>query len=254
MRAPKPSILHLVGRAWQSPWAWLPASLGALTTLGGSAIAASGADGSFLLFTGVSGVLLGVAAAATRLLTRTEVLATEIMREQLAEAAGETDRRQQLDRVRQVVGDARDAIALAKLDRLDSALRRMVPLTLQGATQDDRLPLPVGDRLGELWDRCLASLQRAAQLQIVSRTLSTSEARRKLAYEREQLLGDVDAALDRLEAALDHLQVAALTRGGEDGPALADLTDELDRGLAVARRVEQRLAVLERPGEDLERL
>ena len=250
MPTDRPSLWRVAARAAATPWAWLPASLGTATAAVGAA--AGGQGGAFLLFAGVSGLVLGAASAATRLLTRTGDLTRDVIRDDRraeAEGRGGAGRPDQLAAARADAAGDRDS--LARLDRLSRALDRMVRLALDDAGGDDATGLPthIADRVRDLWDRCLAGVGRATLLGRTAGDLATDAARRRVLGDRRDLLGEVDAALDRLDASLDHLRLAAVGQGDATSREIADLTRELDRGLDVARRVDERLARLDRDAD-----
>ena len=118
----------------------------------------------------------------------------------------------------------------------------------------DRLPVPAldpnalpGPGTADVWDRCLDGVERAIELQRATIKLATADALQQASRDRDVLLGVVDAAMNRLDVALDHAQVTSLTADHrEQRQELLELIAELDRTVEIARRVEARLAELER--------
>lgn len=234
----------------RSPWAWLPTVMGGATTaLGAALVAGNAAPGKWLAFYGITGVVFGVASAVTRLMTKTTELTLEVMAEDRAARADAGTREAILHEAFRSAEAARDKEARRRLDRLETALDRMTRLALDGAgeSQDPRLPADLGGRARQLWDKCLAGVRRSVELVDAARDLATADARHRVIAQRKSLLEEVDAAMHRLDKSLDHLRLAVV---GSDATAsdLADLSDELDRGLEVARRVDERLDALESTG------
>ena len=211
--------------------------------LGGAAMAASlvtwGNVGSgFLMFLGGIGVTAGVIAAGIALTTRREALEQEIVDAARGRSGVDVGRQQQLDDAIDAVKRAKDEPLLPPLYRLRRAADRLSEIA--GAD----LPVPLDARAGDLWQRCLAACLHASELARVGNGLASPSARSALREERAAVLGDIDAALDRLEAALDHVQLAAARRNYDAGD-LDALSTDLDRGLAIARRVDDRMAALD---------
>ncbi len=233
-------------QAFASPWAWVPAALGGLALviplLTGDR---PGAD--FLLFLGGLGLVAGAVVAAVRLATAREELEREVRDALRHGKANLVARRQRLDDAMDAAGRAKDQPIDPRLHRLRRALDRLVAV----ADEAPDLPVRLEAKAGELWDRCLAACRHATTLLTLGRDLATPAARATIDGERAELLRDADAALDRLEAALDHLQLA-LARRSFDVAQLVEPSDELDRGLEIARRVDDRMAAVDRSSRDRE--
>ena len=239
----RPTTTRLIAKAFAAPLALVPTLLGGLTTLAAAAVATGGADGAgFLAFLGVSGLVLGVGSGVTRLLLGTEKLATEAMLEDADKMRERADERLfAAESARKQATKSRDAEAAERAARLGRAWERASTLPVG---VDERLPVVLGDKIEQLWDSCLGGVQRLVKLGEVGRDLATSDARQRLDAQRATLRGELDVALDRLDAAIDRLQLEAVSQEG-GGRALSDMSDELDRGLEVARQVEQRMQRLD---------
>ena len=193
---------------------------------------------SFLLFLGSIGVAAGLIAAGIALTTRREAMEREILDAARGRSGVDAARQQQLDDAIDAAKRAKDEPLLPPLYRLRRAADRLSEIA------DADLPVPLDTRAAELWQRCLAACLHAIQLARVGHGLATPSARSALREERAAVLSDIDAALNRLEAALDHVQLAAARRN-YDGGDLDALSTDLDRGLAIARRVDERMAALD---------
>ena len=237
-------------KAIGTPLAYLPAGLGALATAG-AAVAApldAGAAG-FLAVLGVTGLVIGVGTALTRLIVRTRELGREVIDEEtgaadLARAASDrarADRLADLQRRAEAHGDRAVAAAAFRLRDLAGRLARAGDWT--GSASAAESASRTADKAAELFESCVASAGRALQLLEASREMATDEGRRRVAVARDGLLGEVDAGIDKVGLALDRLQAAALTRN-DPAADLARARDELAAGLAVAQRVEARMAGL----------
>ena len=237
---------RLILRAFDTPLALVPAWLGGLTTLGAAGAAALGYPAAFPAFLGISGLVLGLGTGLTRLIWRGDTLAREVAEidRQGRRAAVTRDRDGRLADALREAKAGRDPIGEQRVRRLGHALGRIE--TLPGDA-DEAMPLELSDKVRALWDGCLAGAGRLTTLAVAERRMATREGRDRLTAARQALLGEVDAGLDRLDAALDRLHAASLTRDAT-GPAIADVRDELDRGLDVARAVERRMADLDAAG------
>ena len=240
----RPSAARLTLKAFAAPLALVPTLFGGLTTLAAAAVAAGGgtSGAGFLAFLGVSGLVLGVGSGVTRLLLGTEKLATEAMLEDEDKMRERADERlAAADLARKVAARSRDAEAAERAARLGRAWERASTLPVG---VDQRLPVVLGDKIEQLWDSCLGGVQRLVRLGEVGRELATADARQRLDAQRATLRGELDVALDRLDAAVDRLQLEAVSHD-TGGRALSDMSDELDRGLEVARQVERRMQSLD---------
>ena len=131
---------------------------------------------------------------------------------------------------------SRDRRTKVDIRRLDEVLQRMHKLR---DVDDDVMPL--GEKLHQLWDRCYEAADGLVKLRVAEGQLATSEARRSAQQHSAEFRDLLERGLDQLERAVDRLHLAAAT-GGYRGDELRDLSDELDRNLQIARRVEERMS------------
>ena len=106
----------------------------------------------------------------------------------------------------------------------------------------------VKEKTGQLYRSCLASLERSLVLRDAALEMMTESARRNLFKSREALIGEVGTTIRHLAATLDFLQTAKLEK--DDDLHRARMWEELDFGLEVARRVEDRMNDLEQSLQD----
>jgi methyl-accepting chemotaxis protein len=75
--------------------------------------------------------------------------------------------------------------------------------------------------------------------------MATAEARETVLRSRGELLEEVTRSVEQLGASIDQIQVSALAQGAGSSD-LAKIRSELDVGLEVARRVQERMEDLDR--------
>ena len=105
------------------------------------------------------------------------------------------------------------------------------------------VPLELAGTAKRLDDASFRALERSARIHEAKADVYTEDFRARLAATREDLLAEISAGVDALGTMLDHLQTRELRRAIDD--EIPTVTAELDAGLAVAERVEARMASLE---------
>ena len=226
-----------------SGWVVLPALAGATAFVAtGIGMVDTPLSAAAMVMAGAAGLLVGAGSAVTRWLTGAERVATRMMAEEKAFAAAE--RRARIaalnERLRKD-GALWTNRALAGLLDLE---QRVEAAEAAGGTGVPE----VTDRMRELVTASIRSLERSATLHEAGQRLVTAEARAELAAERQKLLAEVQASINRVVTTLDRL--AVMTARGEAGtgadtePAaeLQRLRNDLDASLDVARRVGDRMA------------
>jgi hypothetical protein len=222
-----------------SPWVAVPVGLGAVSLLASLAL---GEPRGFLAFMGMSGILLGVGMALTRWLYGLEDLA----REALDDLDGETEESHraylnQLETRLRADGDPRTDRSLTELRNLRD---RMTGAGLTDESLSSAFVPEIREKAEQLYHSCLASLERTLELWRAAQEMATEKARTLVLDSRESLLGEVAASIRHLGATLDHLRTAELRRDRGD-QSLARMREELEMGLEVARRVDQRVGELD---------
>ena len=223
-----------------SPWVVIPAGLGAASFLIGMAM---GQPAGYFSFLGITGMLLGLGMAATRLLggSADEGQGTS---EDPHSAPGIASRAY-LERLKRRIRDDDDP----RTDRLFKDLTRLNErMTRLGVTESSggsEAVVDIREKAVELYRCCLISLERTLVLHDAAEEMATTEARDRLLAEREQLLGEVGGSVAHLGATLDHLHTLQLKRH-QSSEELTRMRQELEMGLEVAQRVEQRMESLQR--------
>ena len=226
-----------------SGWVMFPFAAGVTSLLAGWAVRA---DGPGFVMAGIAGVAMGVGALATRWFTGADRMADRAQAEFERERdAAHKKRLKTLDHRLYRDGEARTNQALGGLRELDRRFR---------ALQEDperRPPPEVDSRMHELLELSVRGLERMADLHDTRQDLVTDEAKQKVHDARAKLLNEVEQGVDAVVRTLDGLYTLKLNH---ERPAaeIAELRDALDTSLVVARRVEDRMAELERditPGD-----
>ncbi|MFZ5829973.1 MAG: hypothetical protein ACOY3P_07785 [Planctomycetota bacterium] len=222
-----------------SPWVSVPAGLGAASL--GLALA-MGEPQSYLTIVGISGVLLGVASAATRWIFQFD----QISQATFDDLQSETERTQyafldQLERRLRVDGDARTRKSVADLRKI---FRRLERAGMMGENVDQALVPDIREKALQLYQSCLKSLEGTVEYWQAAQEMATEAARDQMLQARESLLTEVSRSIYHLGATLDHLRSASLKRDRQ-GNEMAQMREELELGLQVAQRVEQRMSQFE---------
>jgi hypothetical protein len=235
-----------------APWTLIPAALGASCLL--LAWAVSGAA-HLLAFVGVAGLLIGLGSLVTRWIFR----AGEIARRAFEELEGEAFKQQDamlddLDRRLQSDSDPRTEESLRELRLLYERFRQGGDWTRE---VDGKAAFDIANKVEELFRGCVRSLERSLELWESAQEMHTDEVRRKILGSREEILAEVGESSRHLARTLDGVHALALEKreasaAGVLGRSrrqrrenLAQIRSELDESLAVARRVEERMQLLD---------
>lgn len=232
---------RIARRLIASPLVGIPVGLGVATWLVGTLL---GDDALVLL--GAAGLLFGFTAAVSRLQRH----GPQIRRAAAAKFRDGSHRNHEqflndLERRLQADHDERTNQHLVMLRQLH---RRMHDV---GIFEGDLPPIilpDVKERMKQLYRSCLSSLERSVVLREAALEMMTEAARGKLFRSRESLIGEVGTTIRHLGATLDFLQTSKLK--DDNDQYLAQMRQELEFGLEVARRVEDRMSSLERSASD----
>ncbi len=231
----KKVILDLVS----SPWTMVPVA-GGLSLLMSSWAMGGGAD--WLAFLGVSGLLAGVGALFTRWIFRSDKIARDAFEALQAEAQKEQERTlDDLDKRLRQDKDPRPEACLEDLRSMYDAFRKNNNLDRRLGHQS---AIEITNKVEKLFRSCILSLERSHELWKTSREMKTSKARDALCEERERTVEEILASTKQMAKSLDEIQ-AMLVVQKHDERQLAQIRQELDESLEVARRVEQRMQSLE---------
>ncbi len=233
-------LINLFG----SPLVIIPAGLGAATF---ALAVAVGAATDFLGFLGLSGILAGAGIAATRWVLGWN----ELTRKTFDELQGESDQGQAkvLGKLEQALKADHDPRTTQSLHDLQRLYRRLEKAGVVGDTIDSLVLPDIKNKAEQLYQSCLDSLARTLELWQAAKEMATAEARKQVLDQRETLIGEVRKSVYHLGKTLDHLQTSLLKRDRQD-ESLARTREELEMGLQVSQRVEQRIDQLEQLGRD----
>ena len=218
-----------------SPLVVIPAGLGAATF---TMAVVLHAPLGFLGFLGLSGILAGVGIAVTRSILGWD----ELTRRAFDELQGESDQSQAqiIDGLEQALRADHDPRTTQSAQELRRLYRRLERAGVMGDNIDSLLLPEIKNKAEQLYQSCLDSLGRTLELWQAAQEMATPEARKQVLAQREALIGEVDKSVHHLGKTLDHLQTSMLKRDRQDED-LARMREELEMGLQVAQRVEQRI-------------
>jgi hypothetical protein len=200
-----------------------------------------GSPGGLFGVVGICGLLFAAGMAFTRWVYVAGPLADTMDRARASQAErGEQMRLDQLQRQLRDDSDPRTRDNVTKLRQLRSRLQA----ALRNPTGDPLL-VEVRQKTEELYQSCLGNLERVAQQGVAAREMATAEARETVLRSRGELLEEVTRSVEQLGASIDQIQVSALAQGTGSSD-LAKIRSELDVGLEVARRVQERMEDLDR--------
>lgn len=222
-------------KAMMSPLVLVPAIAGAIA----SAVAILlGSYTGWLFFAGVCGVVFAAGAAATQLIFRTDKLAQSVYEDSVKESrrAHEAHLTKLAWRLRRDRDDRTEEI----LDRLHRLYDRLHEVGVFRGERGVGLYPEISEKVVQLYWSCLKSLEQSWEFWKVASELSTPAAREQVLQRREDLLKDIQEGLGDLETTVDNMQTKQLQLGSGE-QELTQIREELDTGLQVARRVEQRM-------------
>ena len=231
-------------RLLTAPTVLFPAVIG-----GGLSLLAWGSLGTIgvmgLGFLGLAGLV-----AATKLTIGKDKLTEQAWQDELKRQ--ERVYRDELKSLRKVLRRDRDRHTSGMAKKLRDAFQRMWSLTPDPGEDGS-----IGQQfvlVDQLYRSCFGLLRRSVELWKAAQTVRTDEARDRLMASRDSVIGQVENSIRHLDATLDHLQTASL--GNDESEMTArnqELQDELEKGLEVARAVEQRMEDLEHQLRRIER-
>lgn len=227
-------------RLLKSPRVRLPLWLGMAALF---VAALSNAPTGALGIVGIVAIVFALFNAVTRWFLHGNELAEQAQADLRAEAARNHQlylhdlwRRLRLDQ------DPRTKQYLLAMRRL---YQRMERTGVSGSRLDSSLLPEIREKTEQLYRSALVALEHTLDYWIAAHEMVTAEGRREAISTRETLLAEVGRSIDHLNTTLDHLQAAAL-RHEDQAQRLADVRQELDMGLEVAKRVESRMDEFDR--------
>jgi hypothetical protein len=223
---------------FRSPLVSVPIALGAATWAAGLAM---GEPVGFLSFLGFLGVSMGIGTGLTKLVLFTKGM-TRCTFQNVWDDQDHTQDSylDQLDERLAADNDPRTNEYIAELRRQRD---RLVNSELINNHAHSKILPEIKSNAEKLFHSCLNSLERSLVFWDAANQMATREARQELLDSREQLLDEIRNSVCLLGMSLDCLHTSALRR--DDTTDLAQIRQELEMGLEVAQRVEQRMMQIE---------
>lgn len=222
-----------------SPATFLP-FVGGMTALFGTLALDLRPDLGVLAF--VAGLLCAGGMFMTKLLLGGE----EYAREAIEEAGKEAQRARQ-----QELDDLEVRLTYDRDSRTENALRDLRSLSkaldeLEGEgyiDTDSATVVEIRAGAGELFEKCIQSLEQSLKLWHTAGSMKTKAARGPILSQRDRLLEEVFESIKHFGALLVALQSIGSTR--EDASELSRIRDQLKQNLEVARKVDARIQAFE---------
>jgi hypothetical protein len=230
--------IQVAAKAAATPMVVLPAIAGAGAVLLGLVL---GQPAGSLTFLGAVGLLIAGGMAATRLILRSEELARSVHEAAVEDAHEEHE--DYLRRLARQLRRDRDDRTGEILRRLHHVHERFREDDVLSRAAESAVLLEIREKIEQLYWSCLRSLERSLVMWRAAREMSTPETRQAVLDRREKLVVEVQNGIAHLETTIDQLVAKSLQR--DDETDMVRVRDELDVGLQVARRVEERMSELE---------
>jgi hypothetical protein len=192
---------------------------------------------AWLTIGAIAGVLGGLGWMMTRIIFKVEAITEAAMRfeqEQAIKAENE-----QLDRLMQKLGSDRDERTQDYLILLRSLRDDFQNHTSQPGVQFRSAR--VREQVSAIFNAAVEQLGNSYKLWELSENLG-GEPRRKVLVNREQILKEVSATIDRLQVAVT--QIKEMIRQDEKTD-LASMREELEATMRIARRTEEKMREIE---------
>jgi len=192
---------------------------------------------------GVALILGSLGIFLTRLALGKQTIGKKVVEEMEKEAEAERervlnelDRKLAADGVQRTEGSLRDLRALAKAFKNG---RQWSDTVETGSV------LEILGGVEQLFRHSVLSLEKTLELWYTARSMSTEEARRPIMKQRELIIADVGKSITHLGSILAHIQ--SLGVGGDtEQSQLANVRNELDQSLEVAKAVSKRMRSLDK--------
>ncbi|MGE0608388.1 MAG: hypothetical protein AB7O62_14930 [Pirellulales bacterium] len=198
-------------------------------------------DSPWWPFWGIAGLLAGAGIMASRWIFGSEKILHRAF-DSLQEDALKDEKKllDQLDRRLRQDNDPRPEEALRQLRQLYEGFRG------DRGWQDalpERSTLEIGNKVEKLFKACIITLSRSQDLWETSQKMATANGRQSALAQREELVKEIRESVRQLARTIDGVQSLQVQLRQDDN--LAQIRQELDESLEVARRVEQRMQNLE---------
>ncbi len=221
-----------------SPWTVLPTALLWSLFLAAWAV---GQGAVLLSFLGLGGLLAGLGAMATRWILRGDEISRDAFKELQAEAfRKQAEALDDLDRRLQRDDDPRTETTLRELREIYEEFKKDASWAEGLKT---RVSFEIASKVERLFEECVNSLRRSLELWEVAEKMRTETLRKEMLESRSSLLGEISRSLEQMQKTVDSVHALRLEKS--DTTRHAQIREELDASLEVARRVEERMRSLE---------
>ncbi len=194
-------------------------------------------------FVGLSLILGSLGVFLTRLITGSEAASHEILKD--IEKKAVADREKALDDLDKKLADDGDPRTEACL----RDLRQLAELVQDDETWnkgiDSRTTFDIVSGVENMFQQCVASLEKTLELWYTANRMTTQDARRPILAERERIVVEVGKSITQLGRIIAEIKVLK-TENISGVSDLARIRDELNQSLNVAKSVEARMQTLER--------
>lgn len=194
------------------------------------------------IFAGIAAIVAAVGIVLTRITIGHKALVKEALESVQQEALLAREQAlDDLDKRLAADGDHRTESCLRDLRALAGAFEqgRAWAGSLNSSTGIDVL-----SGVDQLFKQCVVSLEKTLELWYTARRMVTSAARKPILKQRELLIADVTESIQKLGKVLADIQSLQVGSGRQHSE-LAEIRQELDQSLKVARRVKKRLKAFE---------
>ena len=216
-----------------SPTTWLP-------VLGGIGLAAT--TGGVWFGVGIAAVAVGVGSAVWQLTLGKRSTAEKV----IAEIKKESNRAHydSLRKLQRKLRRDKDPLTGKLLRQLRETHKRMDQMGILTGFRAPQWKADIKTKVLDLYESSVKSLENTFDVWNKAQQVSSEESKTTLLENRAKILSEVESSTTHLGKTLDQLQVSDV-KTEEPENALAELRLELDRGLEVAKRVEERISELD---------
>lgn len=193
-------------------------------------------------FIGAAAAAMGVATAIARLTSRKSTT------DQGPTKLRSQHRREHGAYLRELQGKLRqdeDSRTGELLKAIRELFKRIEELGIGSQSTEKTWMKAIAEQVDELYRSCLDGLEKSYALWQEAKRVNTPDLKDRLLKQREELVEEVEKSVQHLGKSLDQVQVSSSSLQRPDND-LGRLRDELDQGLEVARKVEQRVSELDR--------
>ncbi len=199
---------------------------------------------SYLTGAAVVGILGGIGWMLTRMIFKVEAITEEAMQAELDQRLRREN--EELDRLARQLRTDRDHRTQDYLTLLRSMREEFEKAAYQPGVQFRSAR--VREQVSLVFQAAVDQLRQSYRLWELSENL-VGEARDKVLANREQVLSEIGATVDRLQATVDQFHELL---GKDEKVDLAAMREELEATMRIAQRTEQRMREIENPAGNYE--